>query len=134
MKKNLIVFFSIAVFCVTSVFAQNTESEEEKLITDFIKLKNVPACDEKDSTNCIGQKIGYKNFFSVTKIYLTRRGAIEIDTRSKTVILTETASNLELMKAIISSADRYEIFLLGENEEDIDLSSSCKGFAGSPLK
>lgn len=135
MKNQIIIgFLFLLLSCVVSGSAQQNFSNEEKIVTEFIKLKNVPECAEKDSAYCFGRKASYKNFIIALKNYLTLKGSIEYDKRSKVVIITDVESNINPLKTTVSKFDYAEIFLIDENEKDLDETGGCTGFVGSPSK
>lgn len=133
MKNQIIIgLFFLLLFCFVSGSAQQNFSNEEKIVTEFVKLKNVPDCAEKESAYCFGRKVSYKNFRIALKNYLTLTGEIEFDRRSKVIIITDADSNISPLKAAVSKFDYAEIFLIDENEKDLDETGGCTGFAGSP--
>jgi type II secretory pathway component GspD/PulD (secretin) len=122
-KQNLIGLILLTAFCVAPVFAQADTSSEEKLYTEFVKLKNVP--ENKVSNEVDKRYIIFRRLIDSIKIYLTPKGEIEIDVRSRTIIITDIKSNIEFMKDVVTTYDYEEIYL-PENEEDTKV--VCSGF------
>lgn len=121
--RKIIVSSISMLICLTPIFAQANISNEEKLVTAFVKLKNVP--EDKVSTEKDKRFIVFRKLIDSVKIYLTPKGVIEIDARSRTLIITDTASNIEFMKDVVTTYDYEEIYL-PENEEDPKI--VCGGF------
>lgn len=124
MKEQILFsLFLLAAFCAAPVFAQADTSSEDKLYTEFIKLKNVP--ENKVSDEVDKRFIIFRRLINSIKIYLTPKGEIEVDVRSRTIIITDIKSNIEFMKGVVTTYDYEEIYL-PEDEEDTKL--VCSGF------
>jgi hypothetical protein len=133
MKRQLLPgLFLLTTLCAVPIFAQSPS--EEKPVTDFVKLKNVPnvpnivrVYDENDATYHPEQQIIFKKLIDSVKIYLTPKGAVEIDERSRTLIITDKTSNIEFMKGVVAAFDDEEIYLAKGDDRKV----VCLGFASN---
>ncbi|MBS1796559.1 MAG: hypothetical protein JSS81_22185 [Acidobacteria bacterium] len=107
-------------------------SKEEKLVTELVKLKNVPdrprlvrVFDPQTSSYRVEQDISFRKLIDSVKAYLSPKGSIEFDRRSETLFITDTPSNVEFMKGVVVTYDYEEIYAA----EGDDRNFNC-GFAG----
>jgi type II secretory pathway component GspD/PulD (secretin) len=121
--KISISLMLLSLFCSVSVFSQVKTTDSEKLVTEFIKLENVPSCPngtyEKGGqikSVCEDYVIGYLKLINFIKLQLSRRGTIELDKRSNTLIITETKKNLTVIKDLITVYDYSDIYKISEEE------------------
>jgi type II secretory pathway component GspD/PulD (secretin) len=124
MKKQILLgLFLLTIFCVVPNFAQSDSISNEELVTELVRLKNVP--EDRVSREIDKRFVIFRKLIDSVKIYLTPKGAIEIDARSRTLIITDTTSNIEFMKGVVTAYDYEEIYL-PSNEEDKQV--VCSGF------
>jgi type II secretory pathway component GspD/PulD (secretin) len=124
MKRQILLgLFLLTVFCAASIFAQSNSPSGENLVTELIKLKNVPdipnivrVYNAKNETYYPERQISFRKLMDSVKIYLSPKGAIEIDARSRTLIITDTPSNIEFMKGVVVTFDYAEIYLATKDE------------------
>ena len=121
--KKLTLSGLFLLICFAPVFAQTDSTSEEKLVTELVRLKNVP--EDKVSKEAHERFVIFRKLIDSLKIYLTPKGAIEIDARSRTLIITDTASNIEFMKGVVTTYDYEEIYLPGNDEGEKIV---CGGF------
>ncbi|SRR5215204_3639889 len=88
MKKQILLsLFLHTFFCVAPVFAQSASSSEEKLVTVVVKLKNVP--EDRISLDPCEKASSFRKIIKSVGMYLSPIGGIEIDARSRTLIITD---------------------------------------------
>lgn len=104
MKKQLIFIFLLTIVCIAPVFSQEKTSESEKLTTKFIKLNNLElkVIDHK----CIAtfDENGEK-FIRFIKKSLSLKGEVEVDSRSNTLIITDSESRVKIIANFVKLLD-----------------------------
>jgi len=115
MKNRIIIsLFLLAVFCAAPVFAQLQQSD---LITEIIKFNNIKIPKDK----CYGDSCKLdektKKFLAFFQPALSKRGSIEVDSRSQSLIFTDTKNRIKLIenisKIIDNSGFTLELFTSG---------------------
>ena len=91
--KFLFSFFFLAYFCVASVFAQIQQSDLE---TKFIKLTNIKLPKDKCYGDACNLDEKTKDFLLLFRPLLSKRGSVEVDTRSNTLLITDTLNRLKV--------------------------------------
>ncbi len=73
--------------------------------TEFIKLKKLPNCPNKNK--CV---LAFERLTTVITRRLSKRGQVEIDESSKTLILTDERDNLSALKSLVETLDNEEFY------------------------
>lgn len=122
MKKLKLIWLILFIcLCAGGISAQ-TESKNEKekveqlpLYTEFIKLNYLNA-DRPYYENCFlnseeSEKLPSPQIIKLVKKLLSARGIVEIDSRSNSLIITDTKSQINLMLKKLKEWDKPDVNL-----------------------
>lgn len=105
-KQSIVSLFLLIYFCVIPVFAQIQPSDLE---TKFIKLTNIKLPNDK----CYGDDCDLdkktKDFLLLFRPLLSKRGSVEVDTRSNTLLITDTLNRLKVNENFAKILDELSL-------------------------
>lgn len=90
------------------------EKENEPIYTKIIKLKNLPSCP--NDIKCKQLSVALNRLKKVVSRRLTKRGAVEYDERSQTLIATDVRGNLDSIKYLVELLDNSNFY--NQSEEN----------------
>lgn len=96
---------------------EKIRSEYERLnllYTEIIRLKNLPICP--NDTKCEQPSIAFDRLKKFASRRLSRRGTIEFDERSQTLVVTDMRANVDNIKAVIGLLDTDDFY--NKTDED----------------
>jgi type II secretory pathway component HofQ len=76
--------------------------------TEFIKLKKLPTCPNKNKCGQILLALNHLKSSVVPR--LSKRGLVEIDEASQTLIITDERENLDALKILVENLDNEEFY------------------------
>lgn len=112
--KQFVLALDKSEFTIKNLVQQN--SSEDEWETVFVKLKNINFYKCNSFLDYDEYGVTYKEFIKRVSHYLTQKGAIEIDGRSKTVIITDIKSNIDFIKFVTDTFD-YQFLPFNEDRE-----------------
>lgn len=83
------------------------QTDKSGVYTEFVKLKNVPACDNGIKREC-ERMVG--KIMPKVRHAISEEGSLETDSRSRTVIITDRLENLSILRKLIESFDREDFY------------------------
>jgi type II secretory pathway component HofQ len=111
MKKQILIsLFLFTVFCAVPVFAQSNSSGEEKLVTELVRLKNlklkvVVFCIGREKDVDPGEYEKTEKFIGFLRNLASPRGSIETESRSNTLIITDSESQVKIIADFVKLLD-----------------------------
>ena len=90
--------------CVSQDKSQNAST----VYTEFIKLRKLPACPNKNK--CEQRLLAFKHLTTVVTQRLSKKGQVEIDASSQTLIITDERDNLNALKSLVETLDNEEFY------------------------
>ncbi len=111
--------------CETSTLSCHSEekfldNDENALYTEFVRLKNSPTSEyrtriKKQNPNTrIG--VGYSKIMRKVAKHVSKKGEIEVDCKTGTLIITDKKKNLDKLVRLAKSFDKPENYLLFEKD------------------
>lgn len=113
MKPQIsISIFLLTLFCVSTVFGQTQESD---LINEFIRMQNIkfpPNIVDSESYTSLSATpltVEQEKFRSIFNPILSKRGGIEIDTKSQIFLITDSKDRIRFQKEYLKIIDRSNL-------------------------
>ena len=82
--------------------------DNSPLYTEFIKLKKLPVCPNKNKCQQASQALNHLKTHVAQR--LTKRGQIEVDEASQTLIITDARDNINVLRNLVPLLDNEEFY------------------------
>jgi type II secretory pathway component GspD/PulD (secretin) len=112
MKRQISIgFLLLTIFCVTSVSAQTSTVDKRPLVTKFIKVNALDLPKQKcESDNCFWEsETEAEKFFQLFRTLLSSRSSIELDYRSKILIISDSQGRAKLITEFVKILDETKL-------------------------
>jgi type II secretory pathway component GspD/PulD (secretin) len=112
MKRQISIgFLLLTIFCVTSVSAQTSIVDKRPLVTKFIKVNALDLPKQKcESDNCFWEsETEAEKFFQLFRTLLSSRSSIELDYRSKILIISDSQGRAKLITEFVKILDETKL-------------------------
>jgi type II secretory pathway component HofQ len=100
-------FFRIKVQ-IKNIVTPEKEPEAAPLYTVFIKLRKLPACTKK--AKCAKKSLALSRLKSSVAERLSKKGQVEIEEPSQTLIITDSRGNLNALVKLVETLDNEEFY------------------------
>jgi type II secretory pathway component HofQ len=100
-------FFRIKVQS-KNIVTPETEPEAVPVYTVFIKLSKLPRCAKK--AKCVQKTLALNRLKSSVAERLSKKGQVEIDETSQTLIVTDSRGNLNALVKLVETLDNEEFY------------------------
>ena len=90
------------------VAASEEESDASPLYTIFIKLEKLPTCAKKGK--CAKKSLALNRLKSSVAERLSKKGQVEVDEKSQTLIVTDARGNLNALVKLVETLDTEEFY------------------------
>ena len=92
-----------------NVAASEKEPEASPLYTIFIKLSKLPTCKKK-AKKCVQKTLALDRLKSSVAERLSKKGQVEVDEPSQTLIVTDARGNLNALVNLVEQLDTEEFY------------------------
>ena len=100
--------FHINLQLKKNVATPENELEASPLYTIFIKLNKLPTCGKK--SKCAQKTLALNRLKSSVAERLSKKGQVEVDEPSKTLIVTDSRGNLNALVKLVETLDNEEFY------------------------
>ena len=101
-------FFRIKLQVKKNIVTPEKEPEAAPLYTIFIKLNKLPRCAKK--AKCVQKTLALNRLKSSVAERLSKKGQVEVDEPSQTLIVTDSRGNLNALVRLVETLDNEEFY------------------------
>ena len=101
-------FFRIKLQIKNNVSVPEKEPELAPLYTIFIKLNKLPTCPKK--SRCAQKALALNRLKSTVAERLSKKGQVEVDEKSQTLIVTDARGNLNALLTLVETLDNEQFY------------------------